>query len=506
MSLVRNLMEKRYDLATASRQFEEGIFGRPSATGVSVTHNSAMTFSAWFDGVRIIAETVGKLPLIEYRRLQPRGKERATNRKLYHLLHDEPNPEMNAISFKESMQGQAVNWGNAFAEIEWDLDVGMPVALWPLRSDSMKVGRDEKTKELIYLYTLPDGSPVRLPSFRVWHMPGFGYDGLIGYDTVFLARESIGMALAVQEYGARFFGNGANPGGVITHPNKLTNEARENLRRIWNEMHQGLKNQHRIAVLEQGMEYHQVGIAPDNAQFMETSKGGVTEVARWLHIQPHKLGDLERATFSNIEEQNIDFVVDSMLPWFVRWEQTCMRKLLLPSEKPFFLIEFLIDAQLRGASDKRAAFYKELFYLGSLSPNDIREKENMNPIVDPGGDDYYIQANMLPMKLAGQQGQQSAGAQLDEALKKVAGREKQNILRAAGKYDQDSFSKWLADYYRDLPEYIERQVEPFTADPESLARDYIGHSLKALKEITPATAPHLLENWERKRSASGIWR
>ena len=183
-----------------------------------------------------------------------------------------------------------------------------------------------------------------------------------------------------------------------------------------------------------------------------------------------------------------------------------MRKLLLPSEKPFFLIEFLIDAQLRGASDKRAAFYKELFYLGSLSPNDIREKENMNPIVDPGGDDYYIQANMLPMKLAGQQGQQSAGAQLDEALKKVAGREKQNILRAAGKYDQDSFSKWLADYYRDLPEYIERQVEPFTADPESLARDYIGHSLKALKEITPATAPHLLENWERKRSASGIWR
>jgi HK97 family phage portal protein len=190
MGMIAKLLETRYSLKDAARKFEG--FGHESATGVNVTATSAMGVTAYLQGVRIIAETVGQLPLIEYRRINPRGKIRATDRKLYSLLHDEPNPEMSAVSFKESLQGQAVMWGNAFAEIEWDMEAGMPVALWPLRADHMKVGRDKQSKELVYAYTLPDGTPKIFPAWRIWHMPGFGYDGIIGYDTVFLAREAIG--------------------------------------------------------------------------------------------------------------------------------------------------------------------------------------------------------------------------------------------------------------------------------------------------------------------------
>ena len=397
MTVFGRALERRYSLATAQKNYEQGIFGRPSVTGVNVSNSTALTCVAYFAGVRLIAETVGQVPLIEYRRLKPRGKERATDRRLYFLLHNEPNPEMDAISFKESMQGQCVNWGNAFAEIQWDMETGAPVALWPLRSDRMQVGRDNSSKEIFYLYTLPDGTQAKLPSYRVWHMPGFGFDGLIGYDPISLARESIGMALAMEEYGARFFGNGANPGGVLEHPNKLNKQSQDNLRKTWNDMHSGLSNQHRIAILEEGMKYHQISIPPENAQFLESRKFQLNEIARLLHIPPHMLADLDKATFSNIEHQALEYVKYSMMPWFVRWEQTCNRKLLIPMEKPIYFFEFLLDSLLRGDSASRATFYRELFYLGAISPNDIREKENMNPIEDPGGDKYYLQVNLAPM-------------------------------------------------------------------------------------------------------------
>jgi HK97 family phage portal protein len=450
-----------FSLSDMDKAMDLLVVGRETATGVKVTNNTALNCVPYFAGVRLISETIGQLPLIEYRRLEPRGKERATDRILYRLLHDAPNPEMSAISFKETMQGHLITWGNAFAEIQWNPD-GYPEALWPLRPDMMRVGRDEVTKEIIYAYRLPDGTTVRLPAYRVFHIPGFGFDGLIGYDTIYLAREAIGMALAMEEYGARFFGNGANPGGVLEHPNVLKQDAQDRLRKNWNDMHQGLSNQHRIAILEEGMKYHQVGIPPENAQFLESRKFQLGEIARLLHIPPHMIGDLERATFSNIEHQAIEYVTHTITPWFVRWEQTCNRKLLLPFERGVFFFEFLSDALLRGDTAARASFYKELFYMGAMSPNDIREKENLNPIDDDGADKYYVQQNMIPMELAGKLPKALPppapdADKIDDAVRNIADRDKKNVL-AAYRRDPQNFDVWLDDYYRDFKEYMSKEI------------------------------------------------
>lgn len=459
-SFIDKYLEKRYSLKDAVKNAE----GRAVLSGTNVTHSSAMGITAYFQGVRIISETVGQLPLIEYRRINPRGKSQATDRKLYTLLLDEPNPEMDAISFTESLTGQAVMWGNAFAEIEWDMEGGMPVALWPLRSDSMKVGRDPATKELIYAYTLPNGTPVRLPAWRVWHMPGFSFDGTIGYDSIYLAREALGLSMAMEEFGSRFFGNGTNVGGFLEHPNKLGDNAYKNLKNSMEEKYAGLTNAHRLMILEEGMKYQQIGIPPENAQFLESRKFQVIEIARLLNVKPHLLMDLDRATFSNIEAQGIEHVTYTMMPWLKRWEQTCNRKLLLPSEKPYFFFKFLVNSLLRGDSAARAEYYTKRFYLGSLSPNDIRELENENPIDDPNGDKYYVQANMLPIDMAGkvQQPTQTAGrALINDAVKKITERDKANISRAYKK-DPEKFGAWLEDYFRDFPDYVKKELSPLS--------------------------------------------
>jgi HK97 family phage portal protein len=512
--ILGKYLEKRYSLSDLDKAMDLVIAGRPTATGVNVTSNTALNCVPYFAGVRLIAETVGQTPLIEYARIEPRGKERATNRKLYSLLHDEPNPEMSAMSFKESLQGQAITWGNAFAEIQWDQE-GTPVALWPLRADCMRVGRDPETKKVIYVYRLPDGNTVTLPAYRVFHLTGFGYDGLLGYDTIYLAREAIGMALAMEEYGARFFGNGASPGGVLEHPNKLSVTAQDNLRKSWNEMHQGLSNQHRIAILEEGMKYQQVGIPPENAQFLESRKFQLDEIARLLHIPPHMIGDLEHATFSNIEHQGIEFVVYTMTPWYTRWEETCNRKLLVGFEKRLFFFEFLVDALLRGDSAARAAFYKELFFMGVLSPNDIREKENMNPIADPAGDKYFIQGNMIPIDKAGKQAppppvpvvvkpndDEAPKEEPEVVAKRIAVREKQNLLRAAGHFRDDaSFREWLKLFFRDFPVYVGNQYKlaADNGDVAAFTERYMASSRKALTGVSVKAVPMLTDGWEDKK-------
>ena len=498
--------ENRYSISDLDRDMDLAIAGRASATGVNVTSNTALNCVPYMAGVRLISETIGQMPLIEYRRLSPRGKERATDRTLYRLLHDAPNPEMDAVSFKTALQSHAVTWGNAFAEIVWNAD-GFAEALYPLNVSKMRVGRDSKTKELIYAYTLPDGITVKIPPYRVWHMSGFGFDGIIGYDTISLAKEAIGMALAMEEYGARFFVNGAAPGGVLEHPNKLSTQSQENLRKTWAEMHQGLGNQHRIAILEEGMTYKSVGIPPENAQFMESRLFQIQEIARLLHIPPHMLAELSRGTFSNIEQQGIEYVQYSMTPWFVRWEQTCNRKLHLPNELSTFFFEFLIDALLRGDSVSRANLYRQLFYMGAMSPNDIREKENHNPISDPAGDKYYVQSNMIPLDKIGQipptqspGNDNSVDAMRDCALRRIAEREKQNIIRASRKNDESGFRIWLADYYRDFSDYIKRQLEPIIGDEcINVTQRYVDTSRKLLDGVKPENVESVLTNWEVKR-------
>jgi len=513
---IAGFIEQRYSLADLDRDMNMAVYGVPTSTGVDVSQVTALRHVTYFDGLRLLSETTGQVPLIMYRRVmrgrEPgrRGKERAVEETLYLLLHDQPNPEMDAISFKSAMQGHAVSWGNAFAEIDWDMEAGEPRALWPLDVSKMKVGRDDRTHELIYAYTVSDGTTKILPAFRVMHLAGFGFNGVIGYDPVFLMRETLGLAMALQKNAGKFFGNGSRPGAIITHPNQLKKEAKERMRDSWEDAYGGLEQGHRVAILDEGITYKEIGIPPDNAQFLESRRFSIVEIAQLLNLPVHMLKDLERATFNNIEHLALEFLKYAMGPWFRRWEQVCNRKLILPEDRRIYFTEFLEDALLKADSAARAALYKELFYMGALSPNDIREKENMNPIEDPGGDRYYIQANMTPMDLvdavaAGQareamKPKELREGDLGELTRRIAEREKGNLLRGAAR-EPERFGPWLDEFYRDFTSYIVKEAIPAIGDgAAAYASEYIRRSRDLLDGVEPGEIGTVLEGWEDRRS------
>jgi len=497
VGLITQLIEKRYSLADADKKMDFLTMGRPSYTGVAVNERTALNNVAVFACVRLLSETLASIPLPLYRRLTKRSKRRAFEHPLYSLLHNSPNPEMTSFNFREALMAHLVLWGNAYAEIDWDMPTGRPRALWPFRPDKMSIKRDNG--KLFYHYRLPDGAEVTLPSYRMLHIPGLGFDGVVGYSPIHMAREAIGLSLATEEFGARFFGNGAKPGGVLEHPGKLGESAQENLRKSWNEMHKGLSNQHRIAILEEGMKYQQVGIPPDDAQFLETRKFQRAEIASFFHIPPHMIGDLEHATFSNIEHQGIEFVVYTMRPWFVRWEQMISKKLLGPNERTEYFAEFLVEGLLRGDVESRYKAYATGRQWGWLSANDIRELENMDPLPGDQGNIYYVPMNMLPAggvasgegeakglvrgspspESSAVKGEEERGLRaamnrhrtaesyrrvFEDAAGRIVKREKDNVLRAARKHLAErgmvEFNEWLDDFYRDFPEFIGRQMAP----------------------------------------------
>lgn len=391
-SLFHNRVTSSESIANPSDPYANFLGGGSTYTGKIVTEETALTYSAVWACVRILSEGVSSLPLHLYKRLD-KGKERANNHTLYSLLAASPNPEMTAFNFRETLQGHLATWGNAYAEIEYDM-AGRVKGLWPLRPDKTLKERNKETKKIQYR-VLVENEQLILPSERVLHIPGFGYDGLIGYSPIRLFRETIGTGMAVEEYGARFFGNGAKPGGILEHPGQLSETIQDNLVNSWNKMHQGLSNAHRIAILEEGMTYKQIGIPPEDAQFLETRKFNITEIARVYNVPPHKIGDLEKATFSNIEQQSIEFVIHTLRPWLLRWEQNLNLQLLRDSEKKSLYTEFLIDGLLRGDSKSRNESYAIGRQNGWLSVNDIREMENMNPV--PDGDTYSMNGNMIPI-------------------------------------------------------------------------------------------------------------
>jgi hypothetical protein len=242
----------------------------------------------------------------------------------------------------------------------------------------------------------------------VWHLRGLSSDGLVGLSPIQLMRQAIGLGMATEEFGARFFGNDARPGGVLQHPGVLGNEAFERLQSSWETRHGGLSNSHRVAILEEGMQYSQIGIPPEDAQFLETRKFQVTEIARAFRVPPHMLADLERATFSNIEHQSIEFVVHSIRPWLVRWEQSIQQQLMLDRDRQKYFAEFVVDGLLRGDTVSRYQAYATGRQNGWLSANDIRTLENMNPV--DGGDIYLVPLNMVPADMAGETMNQDAPA------------------------------------------------------------------------------------------------
>ena len=381
------------------------FFMGSSSSGKVVTERSAMQMTAVYACVRILSEAIAGLPLHLYKYTSDGGKEKAIDHPLYQLLHDEPNPEMSSFVFRETLMTHLLLWGNAYAQIIRN-GKGDIIALYPLMPNRMRVDRDDKgqlyyTYNRVYDEALKTKSmTVVLKPYDVLHIPGLGFDGLVGYSPIAMAKNAIGLAIATEEYGAKFFANGAAPSGVLEHPSTLKNP--EKLREAWQSQFGGSQNSNRIAVLEEGLKYTPISISPEQAQFLETRKFQINEIARIFRVPPHMVGDLEKSSFSNIEQQSLEFVKYTLDPWVVRWEQNLQRILLNPDEKKDYFFKFNVDGLLRGDYASRMTGYATARQNGWMSANDIRELENLDRIpAKLGGDLYLINGNMLPMQNAG---------------------------------------------------------------------------------------------------------
>jgi HK97 family phage portal protein len=369
-----------------------GIFSEPSvSSGVSVNEQTALTYSAVWAAVQRISGDVGSLPLVLYKRVGD-GKEPLRDHPTYKLLHDQPNPDMTAVVFRETLQAHLLTWGNAYAEIEWRGD-GRPQALWPIDPSRVTPERDAGGN-LYYKVQNFSKADMKFAPENMLHIPGLGFDGTCGYSVIQKARESIGLGMAMERFGGAFFGNGATLGGTLTHPGRLSDQAKKNLRESFNARHRGVDRAHNVGILEEGVVYTPLGVPPDDAQFLESRMFQVTEIARWFQVPPHMLADLTKSAFSNIEQQQIDYYTGTLRRWLVRWEQEINRKLVLQQGTQF--VEHVIDGLLRGDIESRYQAYAVGRQWGWLSADDVRAKENLNPLPSDAGKIYLVPINMAP--------------------------------------------------------------------------------------------------------------
>lgn len=368
-----------------------------SASGKSVTPSSAVQVSAVYACVRVIAETIASLPLHVYETTET-GSRKAPEHPLYRLLHDEPNAEMTSFVWRETMLSHLLLWGNAYCQI---IRTGRNKidSIYPLIPDQMEVDRDSRGS-LTYTYTTSEGKTYALKPEDVLHIPGLGFDGVVGYSPIALEKSAIGLGIAAEEYGSKFFSNGARPSGILVHPNTVKDPSA--LRASWNAAFTGSANAGKVAVLEENMHFEPLTMPNNEAQFLETRKFQVNEICRIFRVPPHMIGDLDRATFSNIEHQSISFAVHTIRPWLVRIEQAMNRALFPDNEKGRFYVQFNLDGLMRGDYKSRMEGYAIARQNGWMSANDIRELENLNPLSDEdGGNVYLVNGNMIPISLAG---------------------------------------------------------------------------------------------------------
>ena len=405
MGILRGLFRTRDAPQNRTSGSSYSFFMGSAASGKHVNERTSMQMTAVYSCVRILSEAVASLPLNVYRYTDSGGKEKAIDHTLYRLLHDEPNPEMSSFIFRETLMTHLLLWGNAYAQIIRN-GKGELVALYPLMPDRMSVDRDRNGR-LYYKYTksnddaptMENGSVYLDPS-DVLHVPGLGFDGLVGYSPIAMAKNAIGLAIAAEEYGSKFYANGAAPSGVLEHPGTLKDP--ERVRNSWNSTFGGSSNSHKVAVLEEGMKYTPISISPNEAQFLETRKFQINEIARIFRVPPHMVGDLEKSSFSNIEQQSLEFVKYTLDPWVIRWEQALYRSLLTEEEKKELFFKFNVEGLLRGDYASRMNGYATARQNGWMSANDIRELEDLDRIPEElGGDLYLVNGNMLPLVSAG---------------------------------------------------------------------------------------------------------
>ena len=405
MGILSGIFKSRDAPSNRTSGSAYSFFMGSSSSGKRVNERSAMQMTAVYSCVRILSEAIASLPLNVYRYNEDGGKEKALSHPLYKLLHDEPNPEMTSFVFRETLMTHLLLWGNAYAQIIRN-GKGEVIALYPLMPDRMSVERDNKGT-LYYKYTkitedapTMDGTTVYLDASDILHVPGLGFDGLVGYSPIAMAKNAIGLAIAAEEYGSKFYANGAAPSGVLEHPGTIKDPSK--VRDSWNAAFGGSSNSHKVAVLEEGLKYTPISISPNEAQFLETRKFQINEIARIFRVPPHMVGDLEKSSFSNIEQQSLEFVKYTLDPWVIRWEQSLFRALLSEEEKSTYFFKLNVEGLLRGDYASRMNGYATARQNGWMSATDIRQLEDLDRIpVELGGDLYLVNGNMLPLEKAG---------------------------------------------------------------------------------------------------------
>lgn len=368
------------------------FFGGKSPSGKKVTEFSAMQLSVVYACVKVLAESVASLPLHVYEQKDD-NKTRAIKHPLYFLLHDAPNTDMTSFIFRETLMTHLLLHGNAYAQILRDSN-GRVGAIYPLAPERMKVEKDDNGITN-YIYSAYKGeSPylngsgqITLRAENILHICGLGFNGVVGFSPIAMARNAMGLAMACEDFGAKFFANGARPSGILKTPTLIKDPTK--LRESWETMYGG-ENAGRVAVLEQGVEYQQISIPNNDAQFLESRRFQIEEIARIFRVPLHLLQDLSHATFSNIEHQSLDFVTYSLMPWLVRWEQAMNKVLISSTERESYFVKFNTGGLLRGDIQSRYNAYATGRQNGWLSSNDIRELEDLNRIPDEEGGNFYL--------------------------------------------------------------------------------------------------------------------
>lgn len=546
MSLWSRLVSRRSRVtpmgtpAAPSRELETFFGSAPTGSGVSVTPDTALAASAVLACVRVISESVASLPCHVYRRLEI-GKERADGHPVYSVLHALANPEMTAFDFFEVMQASILLRGNAYAYVERDRGARVK-ALWPLRADQVRVER-RADGWIWYVWTPPQAQRLEFRRDEILHVHGLSRDGLIGLSPIALAAESFGLSIAQTGFASSFFGNGTVMGGMLEHPKTLSKDAADRLVSSVRAAHEGFSRAHKLLVLEEGMKYAAIGIEPEAAQFLESRRFQVEEIARIYRVPLHLIQSLDRATFSNIEHQGLDFVVHSLRPWLVRWEQAIARDVLLQSERSSLFVEFLVDGLLRGDLKSRYDAYAIAINWGWFSPDDVRALENMNPRADGKGGTYLMPMNMTtaakmleapgpaappPADPTPSPAARCAGAAreaieivLRDAFARIVRREIADGEKAARKLEETrdgvAFAAWRERFEADHVEFVSRALSPALAAAEKLAEiesgelrewcsKWINETIDGLDEVGASASPanrweQIAEEWRSTRAA-----
>ncbi len=388
---IASAWERRVDFKQLRREVH-GLL--PNLSGVNVTPWNALNFVSVYASINTIATDSACLPLSVYQ-TQPDGSRLLNVAHPAHdLVHFTPDGEATAMGFRQSLLAHTLGWGNGMAEIEF-LKSGFPGALHLLAAQT--VAARDKQNQLFY-----DDGRKSYPARKIIHVAGLGYDGLSGYSPIRMARQAIGLGIAVETFGSAFFGNGSTPNGILESPKTLKEDTVKELRKQFQELHGGPFNAGRAAILHSGLTWKQTTIAPEEAQFLATREFQRTEIAALYRLPPHKIGDYSQSHLANLEEANLDYLITTLMPWLIRVEQAMNLKLFTPDERRKGLhVEHDMSAFLRGNMSARADFYTKMFALG-MSVNEIRSREGMNPIADKGGGNKnFVPLNMITLDKAG---------------------------------------------------------------------------------------------------------